>query len=212
MTISIRIGALYDIESYDGLLDYIIAAMELDETTIAELPTLLRLAEYRLNRLCLAPEREVRTVLLTVAGQQYIDLPTGFRQSRVAYLEGNQPLSFVEPAAVLADQCSGKPQFFAIQNGQMWLAPTPADVYSIDLTYLEKLPGLTATNQSNWLLRGNADAYVYAIMFQVSVFLEDIEAAGRAEEELFRIIDEVNMQGNKFRIAGPLRMRPTVVV
>lgn len=216
MTISIRIGAVYDIETYDGLIEYIIKTLELDSDTAAQMPTFLRLAEYRLNRLVIAPEREVRTTLTTVAGQQYVDLPSGFRQVRSVYLDqaGGYPLTQTAPAVLLGNwpDASGAPQAYAIQNLQMWLGPVPDGSYEINLTYVEKIPGLSPSNQTNWLLLGNADAYVYSILFHVCVYLEDIEAAGRAEEELFRIIGEVNLQGNRFRNSTPMRLRSSVVV
>jgi hypothetical protein len=216
MTISIHIGAIYDIETYDGLIEYIRNALELDDDTYAQLPTLIRIAEYRLNRLVIAPEREVRTTIETVAGQQYIDLPSGFRQARAVFLNGDTgyPLAGVTPQVLLGNwaDSSGAPQAYAIQNMQLWLGPAPDAVYEIDLTYIEKLPGLSTSNQSNWLLRGNADAYVYSVIFQVAVYLEDKALAIGAETELFRIIEEVNAQGNRFRKSTPVRLRSPVVV
>lgn len=216
MTISIQIGAIYDIETYDGLIEYLNNALELDSDTYAQLPTLIRLAEYRLNRLVIAPEREVRTTLTTTAGQQYIDLPSGFRQAREVYLDASPgyPLAPGTPNVVLGNWsgASGKPQAYTIQNQQLWFGPTPDGAYAINLTYIEKIPGLSTSNQSNWLLRGNADAYVYAAIFQIAVYLEDKELAPWAEEELFRIINETNLQGNRYRNAAPIRLRSSVVV
>lgn len=216
MTISIQIGAIYDIETYDGLIEYIINALELDDDTIAQLPTLIRIAEYRLNRLVIAPEREVRTTLETVAGQQYVDLPSGFRQARAVFLNGatGYPLAAATPQVLLGNwaDSSGAPQAYTIQNRQLWFGPSPDGIYEVDLTYVEKIPGLSTSNQTNWLLTGNADAYVYAVIFQVAVYLEDKDLAPWAEEELFRIIGEVNLQGNRFRSSTPTRLRSPVVV
>lgn len=209
MTISIRIGAIYDIETYDGLLEFLTQELELDDNTISQLPTLIRLAEYRLNRLVIAPEREVRTALTTVADQAFVDLPTGFRQARIVKADG-ETIDFINPDGL--DTGAGCKQVYTIQNRQMWLSPTPTSAYEIDLLYLEKLPGLSTTNQTNWLLQGNADAYVYSAIFQICGYLEDLDGAGRAEEELFRIIEEVNTQARRYRNAGPLQMRARVVV
>lgn len=216
MTISIRIGAIYDIETYDGLIEYISEALELDDNTLSQLPTLIRLAEYRLNRLVIAPEREVRTTLTTTAGQQYVDLPSGFRSARAVVLNGatTYPLAQATPQVLLGNwaDSSGAPQAFAIQNQQIWLGPAPDGAYELDVTYNEKLPGLSTSNQTNWLLTGNADAYVYAVIFQACVYLEDKEGAADAETELLRIIEEVNLQGNRFRNSAPMRLRSPVVV
>lgn len=215
MAIAIQINDAFDIETYDGLQAYLIAFLELDSETSAQLPTFIRKAEYRLNRLCIAPERETSATLTTVAGEQSVDLPVDYRQLKQARLLGDTgyPLAPVTLNVLQSSfDYTGKPQAYNISQQAVQFGPVPDAEYSITLTYLARIPPLSATNQTNWLLSENADAYVYAAAWQIAAWLEDFAAAERFRAEMFSIIAEVNLQGNRYRNASPMRLRSPVVV
>lgn len=213
MTIAISLTDAFDIETYDGLIAFLVAHLELDAETEAQLPTLIRLAEYRLNRMITAPERETTGSVTTTADLQYVALPVDFRQLRTAYVEG-YPLAPVT-LNVLHSQFtdnSGKPQVYTVADQSLYFGPVPDSAYTITLTYMARLTPLSSDNQTNWLLSGNADAYVYASLMQISAWQEDLNAAALYKAELETIIEEVNRQGNRYRNASPVRLRSPVVV
>lgn len=216
MAIAVQLTDAFDIETYDGLQAYVIAFLELDSETSAQLPTLIRKAEYRLNRLVLAPERETSASVVTVAGQQSAALPADYRQLRSARLVADDGL-ILEPVTlnVLHSEYtdnSGKPVVYAISEQSLQFGPIPDAAYTITLTYTAKIPALSSTNTTNWLLTANADAYVYAVLWQTAAWLEDIEAATAFRAEMFAIIEEINEQGNRYRNASPMRLRNPVCV
>ena len=216
MAMAIALADAFDIETYDGLVAYIVAPLELEGESEAQVPTFIRQAEYRLNRLCTAPERETSVTLTTVADVQYVALPVDYRQLRAARLltDDGYPLTQVTLNTLHSDfaGASGRPQAFCISEQAVYFGPMPDGAYGVTLTYLARIPPLSPTNQTNWLLSGNADAYVYAALMSASVWLEDLEAAGNYRTELMSIIEEVNLQGNRYRMSGPIRMRSPVVV
>ena len=216
MAIAVLLNAQYDIETFDGLVAYITAHLELDSETAAQVPTFIRKAEYRLNRLVVAPQRETTVDVATVASTQTVSLPTGFRQLRTAHYvaDAGYPLAPVT-LNVLHSQFtdrSGAPQAYAIANQSIYFGPTPDAAYTVRLTYIEDIPPLSSTNQTNWLLASNADAYVYATLWQAAAWLEDLDAATAFRAELMTIIDELNLQGNRYRNSAPMRLRSPVVV
>lgn len=216
MAIAIALADAFDIETYDGLVAYVIAHLELDGESEAQVPTFIRQAEYRLNRLCTAPERETSIIMTTTAGEQSVALPVDYRQLRAARFvaDDGYPLAQASLNVLHSDYSgtSGRPQAFCISEQAVHFGPMPDGEYTIYATYLARIPPLSPTNQTNWLLSGNADAYVYATLMQASVWLEDLEAATTYRAELMSIIDEVNLQGNRYRMSGPIRMRSPVVV
>ena len=215
MAIAIALADAFDIETYDGLVAYIIAHLELDGESEAQVPTFIRQAEYRLNRLCTAPERETSILLTTTADVQSVALPVDFRQLRAARFiaDNGYPLAQASLNVLHSDYSgTGRPQAFCISEQSVQFGPMPDAEYTVNLTYLARIPPLSPTNQTNWLLSGNADAYVYAALMSASVWLEDLEAAGNYRTELMSIIEEVNLQGNRYRLSGPIRMRSPVVV
>ena len=216
MTIAINTGLAFDIETYDGLIAFVTAHLELDAETVAQLPSLIRKAEARLDRLCVVPERETAVSVTTTAGEQNVSLPIDYRHLHNARLldDTGAPLEQV-PLATLYNaysSASGRPTVYAVTAGALLVGPVPDAEYAIRLIYTTKLPNLSPANQTNWLLQNNPDAYIYAVLFQTSTWLEDLDAATAYRSELFTIIEEVNKQGNRYRRVAPMRLRSPVVV
>ena len=211
MAIAIQIDDAFDIETYDGLIAYVTAHLELDTETAARVPNFIRKGEYRLNRLVIAPERETSVSLTTVAAEQAIDLPADFRQLRNArlVLATGGSLKQVSPDALHDGytNLAGSPTVFAITEQAIQFGPIPDAVYTINLHYLARLPSLSATTPTNWLLSTNADAYVYSALWQACAWMEDLEGALAFRGELMTIIEELNMSANRYRNGGPLAPR-----
>ena len=211
MTIAINPGTAFDIETYDGLLAYVTEHLELDADTVAQLPTMLRLAESRIDRLCVVPERETSISITTTAGTQAYQVPTDYRHALNLRLTGPNGGTIEQVSlAYLHDQYSnlvGTPVAFANQNGTFVFGPVPNGTSTIEIAYLNKLDNLTSANQTNWLLSENPDVYKYALLFQVCTWLEDIDAATAYRAEMMSIIDEINLQGMRYRSGRPMTPR-----
>lgn len=208
MTIAIQLNPAFDIETYDGLLAYVTEYLELDAETVAQLPTLLRKGEYRLNRMITAPERETSASLTTVAGSNAVTLPADYRQLRNARVlsASGRPLDQVPLDTVhdLFAGLTGEPKVYAISEEALQVGPTPDDAYTIRIVYKAVLPALSAANQTNWLSLSNADAYAFALLWQTAAWLEDFDAAEKFRAELFAIIEEINLDGSRYRNGAPL--------
>lgn len=214
--IALNVITPYDIETFDGLSAFVIAHLELDTESQAQISTFIRMAEYRLDRLVTVPDRESTSSLSTVASEQAISLPIDFRKAI--------NLRYVADPGYTMDQVtldelhnsttnkSGKPYQYAISDASLHVGPVPDGVYTLKLTYQTRIPPLSASNQTNWLLSKNADAYVYATLWQAAAWLEDFDAATAFRAELMVIIDELQKQGNQYRRSTPMRLRSPVVV
>jgi hypothetical protein len=216
MTIAISIADAFDIEDRDGLIAYIIAHLELDSETAAQVPTFIRKAEYRLNRLVLAPERETSVTFTTTAGVQDLQLPVDYRQIKSVRYVADEGYALRQVSAdVLNDQYTnleGKPRAYAVQEQSLRLGPVPDGEYEVRMVYVERITPLTEANPTNWLLSTNADVYVYSTLWQAAAWLEDIDAATAFRAEMMEIIDEINASSNRYRRSGTMRLRSPVVV
>lgn len=211
MAIAINLTDLFDIQTYDGLVDYIIAFLELDAESAAQVPNFIRLGEKRLDRILLSPLRESEGSLSFTAGDEYAALPTTYRQLRRANLAGEYPLSQVA-FNLIDNTLSGKPQVFALANQSLYLSPVPDAAYTVSVTYMAKIPELSTTNQTNWLLQDHPDAYLFAALLHATGFIEDKEFFSQLEPALLTVVAEINRQGQRYRNAGPIRLRSPVVV
>ena len=215
MTISVPLQDAFDIETYDGLKAFLIAHLELDSETQTFLPSLIRMAEYRLNRLLTTPWRETSETLTTTAALQYVALPADFSQAVSVLLTGDDgyPLEAVTLNTLHSQYpVSGQPCAYCISEQSMWFGPIPDAAYAIRLTYQARLAPLRTETQTNWLLSENADAYVYACLIQIESFLGNDERVPLYAAGLDQAIGEINAQGNRYRRSTPIRLRSPVVV
>lgn len=204
------------IATYDDLVSFVSDHLQLDTDTIAQLPNLIRLGEVRLNRLLTTPEREKVSTQDTVAAQQTLTLPSDFRQLRSIWINDDYPLAQVTPNVLFGqftkDSASGEPQVFTIMDGSFYFGPIPDAAYTISIAYVADIPALTSTATSNWLTDTNPDAYIYATMAEAEAYRGNLDAAQRWLGMLDSVIAEINVQGNRYRMTQPIRLRSQVVV
>lgn len=201
------------ITNYATLVAFVVNHLQLDPETEAEVPTFIGLAEASLRRMLTTPEREEQTTLTTVADQSYVTLPDDVRQIRAAYFDSDYPLSPVSLNTLLGySAASGSPQVYCVANQSLFLSPTPDAAYSVVLTYLAKIPPLSATNTTNWLIENHPDAYLYAVLMQAEAFRANDERIPLLASALDGVVDQINKEGNRYRNSAPMRLRSPVVV
>lgn len=162
------------------------------------IPDLITLAEAQLNADLVARDMETRTNLSTVAGNAYVTLPTDM-------LEMNRLLvTSTDPNRVLgyrsADELSteyptgyvGIPAVFTIIGSQIQLAPIPDGVYTLEITYQQKLPALSVSNTTNWLLTQWPNAYLYGALCAAQPFLMNDERLPVFQALYKQAVDGIN--------------------
>lgn len=92
-----------------------------------------------------------------------------------------RPLDYItEDAAdrIYPDRAAGLACNFTIMGTQLQAFPLSSN--DIELTYYQKIPGLTSTNTTNWLLTAHPNVYLHACLLYVGEFIKD---AGRIATE-----------------------------
>lgn len=142
----------------------------------ANITDFITLAENQLNTDLKTRSMEAKTTLSTVAGVNTVALPTDMLEMRRLQVVGNynQPLSYRSPDEIsidFASNTSAQPAVFTVIGGNIELAPTPDAVYSLELTYQQRIPALSVTNTTNWLLTAWPSAYLYAALIAATPFI-----------------------------------------
>lgn len=216
MTIAITLPNSFDIENYEGLQSFLIDHLELDASTQAQLPTLIRLAEAHMARKLTTPNRETTTTLATISGTQAVSLPDDFKQVRQIKIAGDDstgyPLEQVALNTVEAYDYAGKPLAFAIFGSNLLMGPVPDAVYILTIRYIASFTSLTANSQTNWLLTGHPDAYVWTSAAFICQHLGDSENATLYFGLAQSVLEEINDEARRYRNSQPIRMRSAVVV
>jgi len=142
----------------------------------ASIPDFITLAECQLSTDLKTRAMETKTTLSTVAGINTVALPTDMSEMRRLQVTGtyNQPLSYRTPDEISIDFAangSGQPIVFTVIGANVELAPIPDVVYSLELTYAQRIPALSVSNTTNWLLTSWPNAYLYASLLAATPFI-----------------------------------------
>jgi hypothetical protein len=115
----------------------------------------------------------------TTNDDEFVRLPLDFLESiNLQLTDGQSPLRFVtldEADIINKRQGYNAPTFYSLMNGAIELVPPPAtgaDV-EIDMVYYGKIPALSDSNTSNWLLLKAPDVYLYGALVHAAPFLMD---------------------------------------
>lgn len=176
-------------------------------------PEFIGLAEAHFNREIVHPQGEVN-VSQDVSTEE-VALPSDFVAMKELYLD-TSPVATLIPMSIsaLRDTYSpldaGQPVAYALSACHIVLGPAPDTTYTLDMTYVGSLSGLSASNETNWLITAHPDLYLRAVKYYSLEYLKD-EAADRELAIVDGIIRSINRAGNRRRLpAGPLTVRPTV--
>lgn len=141
------------------------------------IPTFISLAEAKFNRRI----RDYRMVKRATAqvDTAYFAIPSDW-QENIRFQLNTSPITTLE--YVTPDQAaeekrlynsSGRPAFFTMIGDQFQIVPAPDSTYDAELTYYAKIPALSVSNTSNWLLEKAPDIYLYAALMEAAPYLDD---------------------------------------
>lgn len=171
-------------------------------------PRLVQLAEAKFNRVLRVAEMETSGTITLVDGNG--DLPADFLEARLVSAPDGRGLSAWSLSELDRRYGSygGIPAGYSIVSNVMRVRPTSTGTIRID--YYGRIPSLTVSNPTNWLLQKAPDAYLYALVEEIAIWKKDAEMvqAGRSLKELalrgLNLQDERARWGNAQVVIGGL--------
>lgn len=146
----------------------------------AVIPTFISLAEVGLERVLRV--RQMMARANATIDTQYSALPSDFLEAKTFKLTSTSPLQPVSFATIdemddfdSKTTASGRPLYFTIVGNQIRVHPLPDGNYTGELTYYAKLPRLSGSITTSWLLTSSPDAYLYGALLQAAPYLKDDE-------------------------------------
>ena len=171
------------------------------------IPTFIKLCEADLNRSI--RHRSMLCRATATLETQYTALPADFLEAKNIQLNSSPMVSLqyvtMEQADLLrAGQygTAGQPKFYTIIGDTIEVVPTPSVEYTIELTYYKKLPTLSDSSTSNWLLSSHPDVYLYGSLMQSAPYLKDDERVGVWGSLYRQFVSDVNISSDKSEISG----------
>lgn len=176
----------------------------------ARIPEFITLAEAKFQRTLRTRQMETR---VTASASEWLTLPTEFLELKTISITSTSPdvaLEQVDPNYAdwgwtsEADQ----PQFYALEGNAIRLIPAPDTTYTVQMVYYKKIPVLSATNTSNWLLADAPDVYLYGSVMEALIEVQDDARAQMCAQALARCLEELYRAERAQRWAGsPLKVR-----
>ena len=138
----------------------------------------INLAEAVLNRDLRHWKMEARST--AEIDTKYSAIPADLLEPiRFHITSGNtNPLELISQSELLDRQykrgnVSGNPQYYAMTAGELQVHPAPDGVYDAELYYYQKIPALSASNTTNWLLAEYPDVYLYGALVHSAPYLKE---------------------------------------
>ncbi len=177
-------------------------------------PTFIRLAEARFSRDLRHWRMETRST--AELDTQYSAIPSDFLQPiRLQITDAPTsevaPISTAQMLQLRGDRNDrvGRPTNYALTAGGIELYPTPDLTYNASLVYYARIPALSASNTTNWLLNEAPDVYLYGALVHSAPYLKDDARIQIWEALLAQGINNLNTSSADAKYGGSgLVMKP----
>ena len=168
-----------DLSTYSGLKAAIADYLNRDDMT-SVIPGFIALAEAKFNRKMRTRQMIKRAT--AVIDSQSFAYPADWLEAKEFILSTN-PITYMKFVTELQAKelqsteivSPGKPRYYTIIGSQIEVIGTPDTSYSGVLTYYAKIPALSDSNTSNWLLAYAPDLYLYGALLESAPYLKDDE-------------------------------------
>jgi len=146
--------------------------------TDALVPDWIALTEAHMNRRLRVAKMIERATATISSG--FGTLPTDFLAPHSLRLDEDdyRLLRFVTPTQMaefkaISSNRSGTPQLYSVINQEIEVGPVPSTSATTMLWYFQKIPALTVSNTSNWVLTSNPDAYLHGCLMFAGSYYQD---------------------------------------
>ena len=197
------------------------AANWLDRTDLsARIPEFIELAEANFNRVIRQPDMVAKNDSFSLAAQ-YTTLPTDTLEITRIVVDVSPPitLEYLTPEEISERRSvlnsTGRPYYFTViggSTGQLEVLPSPDSTYTSSIVYYTKIPALTDSATTNWLLSSHPDIYLYGLLVEAEPYLKNDERLPVWASQLDKSLAELRLQGQrKLHSGSSLRMRSRVL-
>lgn len=180
---------------------------------VEAVPTFVTLAEARFNRELRLNAMLARQTATATTG--YVELPSDWLQhSSIVVTSPSNILSslvYISPDEyydISKNGATGTPRYYTIINSDIVLYPAPTSATAMEITYYKKIPALSASTPSNWLLDRSPDLYLYATLLAAEPYLQNDARAAMWSGTVSQIMEAMRMESERAsRPSGALTMR-----
>lgn len=140
------------------------------------IPDMIHMAEAQMNRDIRCADMIATTTLTLNAAS--VALPSDFNgMVSIELPAGNNPLRYEKPDGIRALRqlysSAGTPFAWSVMGTNIETVPAPSGSFACPISYYQRIPSLTSSNTTNWLLTKHPEAYLYGALMQAAYYLKD---------------------------------------
>lgn len=196
------------ITTYAELQSAIADFLNRDDLT-SIIPTFIDMAEAQMAREIRHWRQEKRVE--TTLNERYENLPNDFIEA-ISLTAGSDRLTLISAAEmqdrVEASSQTGTPKYYRFTADQIefYPAPTASSTATLSMQYYARVPALSDSNTSNWVLTYAADAYLYGALVHSAPYLQDDGRIAIWASLYQNAIEGLRRDNNSGKYGGPLKM------
>jgi len=194
------------ISTYTELKASIASWLNRDDLT-ANVPDFIALAESSINNEIRHWRMETRAE--TSIEGQFTGIPSDWLSTIRFHLENNGttdlrylPRAEMQRVRAETQDSTGIPNYYGHNSGQFEVMPSPDGPYSGILLYYAKVPALSDSVATNWLLTHHPDVYLYGALLHSAPFLQEDARAQTWAALYSSAVERVNDASSKSTASG----------
>ena len=195
------------ITTYAELKSSIANWLNRDDLT-SVIPDFISLAEAQIARDVRHWRQEKRVT--TPVNEQYENLPIDWLEMIQIQLTACGRLQVISAAELQnrkeASLVAYKPKYYRLTSDQIEFYPAPDSSYEVAMQYYARVPALTDTDTTNWVLTDYPDIYLYGALVHAAPYLNDDQRINIWASLYQSAVDALDQDNKKSRVSGPLRM------
>ena len=172
------------------------------------IPTFISLAEAQIARDLRHWKQEKRVT--TSVDERYENLPNDWLELKMIALSSGKMLQTVSSSEMAErrsqSNIAAEPRLVRVTADQLEFYPTPNTATDISMLYYARIPALSDSATTNWLLTDAPDVFLYGSLVHSAPYLSD-DARTQIWASLYQSgMDKLNLESDKGRVTGPLKM------
>lgn len=176
----------------------------------AVIPSFISLAEAQFQRDERLRTRDSVVRATATLDEQYEALPADYIEMVNFQVNGQEPFQRLQFLTLnqmdeykRSFTSPGVPKYYTIVGNQIEMLPIPASPgYQGEMVYYAKIPPLSDTNTTNWLLTKHPDVYLYGTLVQTAPYLKDDERVGTWANLYERALGDIAVSAERAMFAG----------
>jgi hypothetical protein len=179
----------------------------------AAIPNFIALAEAQMNRQI--RHRKMVTRADATLDTPYFAVPSDWLENIRFQLNTNPvtPLVYQTPEQITETSqvysAANQPMFYTMVGQQFQVVPAPSGSFDSELLYYAKIPALSDTNTTNWLLTEAPDVYLYATLTQTAPYLKEDERINTWAGLYQTLVNDMKVADERARI-GSSKLTPRI--